>query len=331
MPRNTQLFGPTFRGESIIRIADVLADARYGRNPPYRGMPEGHLPVRSYLAVPVLSPNAEVLGGLFFGHPEPGVFDERAEQAVTAVASQAALAVEKAHAYRAIEGHAKKLELAVDEKEVLLHEVHHRVKNNLQVILSMLQLEATRVDSSAKLTFQKVEARIRSIALVHQTLYEQPHAAGVDMAQYLRQLADSWAPLFAADGRSITLSANGAGELPLNLAVPVGLIASEVISNAGKHAFVGRSCGKIDIHFEVNNETAVLRISDDGVGFCERQISHGTGLRIISALAQQVNGGWSYGGQGGSVYELVLPASGSSSVAGSQSKNTHDIRAHGFT
>ena len=72
MPRATDLFGPTFRGEGVVRIDDVKQDPRYGKNSPYYGMPEGHLPVISYLAVPVVSRSGEVMGGLFFGHPEPG-------------------------------------------------------------------------------------------------------------------------------------------------------------------------------------------------------------------------------------------------------------------
>ena len=82
MPRNTAVFAPTFNGEGIVRSADITKDPRFGKNEPYFGMPKGHLPVRSYLAVPVVSRTGEVLGGLFFGHPEPGVFDERAERIV---------------------------------------------------------------------------------------------------------------------------------------------------------------------------------------------------------------------------------------------------------
>ncbi len=79
-PRNTAIFSPTFRGEGIVRLADVTRDPRFGRNAPYHGMPAGHLPVRSYLAVPVVSRSGEVLGGLFFGHSQVGVFTERHEQ-----------------------------------------------------------------------------------------------------------------------------------------------------------------------------------------------------------------------------------------------------------
>ncbi len=82
MPRNTAVFGPTFAGHGPVRSADILRDPRYGKSAPYHGMPEGHLPVRSYLAVPVISRSGEVLGGLFFGHPQPDVFTERAERLV---------------------------------------------------------------------------------------------------------------------------------------------------------------------------------------------------------------------------------------------------------
>ena len=74
MPRATAVFAPTFLGEGVVRSDDILADPRYGKNTPRKGMPEGHLPVRSYLAVPVISRSGEVLGGLFFGHAETGKF-----------------------------------------------------------------------------------------------------------------------------------------------------------------------------------------------------------------------------------------------------------------
>ncbi|HYF34715.1 MAG TPA: GAF domain-containing protein, partial [Prosthecobacter sp.] len=97
MPRNTGVFAPTFRGEGIVRSDDITRDPRFGKNPPYNGMPEGHLPVRSYLAVPVISRSGEVLGGLFFGHPERGIFTARSERIVVGIASQAAIAIDNAN------------------------------------------------------------------------------------------------------------------------------------------------------------------------------------------------------------------------------------------
>jgi PAS domain S-box-containing protein len=101
MPRNTAIFAPTFAGQGTVRSDDILKDPRYGHNAPHKGMPEGHLPVRSYLAVPVHSRTGEVLGGLFFGHPKPGVFDARAEKLMTGLAGQASIAIDNAHLFEA--------------------------------------------------------------------------------------------------------------------------------------------------------------------------------------------------------------------------------------
>jgi PAS domain S-box-containing protein len=114
MPRNTDLFGPTFRGEGVIRIGDVLTDPRYGKNPPHHGMPKGHLPVRSYLSVPVTSRSGEVIGGLFFGHPEPDVFTAEAEGIVTAIAAQASVAFDNANLYQTVQRRVEEFQKLID-------------------------------------------------------------------------------------------------------------------------------------------------------------------------------------------------------------------------
>jgi signal transduction histidine kinase/DNA-binding response OmpR family regulator len=119
-PRNTEVFGPTFRGEGMVRSPDITQDPRFGKNDPYRGMPPGHLPVRSYLAAPVKSQSGEVLGGLFFGHPEVGVFDERSERLIAGVAVQAGIAMDKARLYHAAQheiDRRKQTEVALRESE----------------------------------------------------------------------------------------------------------------------------------------------------------------------------------------------------------------------
>ena len=118
MPRNTDLFGPTFRGEHVVRCDDVTKDPRYGKSSPHHGMPKGHLPVRSYLAVPVVSRSGDVIGGLFFGHPEVGVFSERDERLVQGIASQAAIAIDNAQLYQALHESEDRLRLAVESAEL---------------------------------------------------------------------------------------------------------------------------------------------------------------------------------------------------------------------
>jgi PAS domain S-box-containing protein len=103
MPRNTAVFSPTFSGEGTVRSSDITRDSRYGKNKPFKGMPEGHLPVRSYLAVPVVSRNGEVIGGLFFGHAQPGVFTERAERGMEGLAAEAAVAIDNYRLFEALE------------------------------------------------------------------------------------------------------------------------------------------------------------------------------------------------------------------------------------
>lgn len=121
-PRATPIFKPTFEGSSIVRLDDVTADERYGQMPPHHGMPKGHLPVRSYLAVPVISREGRVLGGLFFGHPEPAVFKPEAEILLTTLAAQAAVAIDNADLYSKLEwelNEQRNLQAALKENQEL--------------------------------------------------------------------------------------------------------------------------------------------------------------------------------------------------------------------
>ncbi len=103
MPRNTAVFAPTFSGQGIVRSDDITQDPRYGHNLPHKGMPEGHLPVRSYLAVPVVSRSGDVIGGLFLGHGQRGIFSERSERGLEGLAAEAAVAIDNARLFQALQ------------------------------------------------------------------------------------------------------------------------------------------------------------------------------------------------------------------------------------
>jgi signal transduction histidine kinase len=151
MPRATGLFGPTFRGEGIIRLADVTADPRYGKNEPYEGMPRGHLKVRSYLAVPVVSRTGEVLGGLFFGHAETGVFDENAERVVVGLAGQAAIAIDNARLFDAVQKARESAEVANRLKDEFLATVSHELRTPLNAVLGWTSLlRSTHMDAARR-------------------------------------------------------------------------------------------------------------------------------------------------------------------------------------
>ncbi len=127
-PRATAVFEPTFKGEGVVRSDDITADFRYGKNPPHRGMPKNHLPVRSYLAVPVTSRSGEVIGGLYFGHPKAGVFGEETERLMVGVAGQAAVAIDNARLYEATQRANQTLERRVLERTSELEAAHEALR-----------------------------------------------------------------------------------------------------------------------------------------------------------------------------------------------------------
>ena len=131
MPRATAVFKPTFDGEGVIRSDDILADPRYGKSAPHHGMPKGHLPVRSYLAVPVTSRSGEVIGGLFFGHPEPKQFTESHEQLMIGIAAQAAIAIDNARLFQAAQREIEERRLAEERLREFNDTLEQRVAQEI--------------------------------------------------------------------------------------------------------------------------------------------------------------------------------------------------------
>ncbi len=181
--------------------------------------------------------------------------------------------------------------------QTLLREIHHRVKNNLQIISSLLRLQARRVsDEGAIEALQTGQARIRSMSLLHQRLYQGEVLKDIPMRPYLNDLAQSLLDAYRVDEDRITLSTD-IDELSLNVddAVPLGLISNELITNSLKHAFPGERKGKILIVLKKNETGFRLEVADDGIGMTitdSKPVTSSTsfGLELVESLAQKLNG-----------------------------------------
>jgi signal transduction histidine kinase/DNA-binding response OmpR family regulator len=154
MPRNTGVFAPTFSGERVVRSDDITQDHAYGKNSPLSGMPEGHLPVRSYLAVPVKSRGGEVLGGLFFGHHGVGVFDQRAETVMSGLAAQAAVAIDNARLFQAAQREIEQRRATEAQLQALNAELEQRVAAEVSERMKVEQAlrQAQKMEAVGQLT-----------------------------------------------------------------------------------------------------------------------------------------------------------------------------------
>ena len=188
------------------------------------------------------------------------------------------------------------LEDSLREKEVLLKEIHHRVKNNLQVISSLLQLQAGYIeDEQARQVFEASQGRIRSMALVHEKLYQAADLAHIDFGEYLRDLLSGLGGSYGAKASAVRIDAHiEPVQLDVDRAIPAGLVVNELVSNAFKHGFPGHRTGCIQVGLRGGGTLPVeITVCDDGVGWpagFDPSQSTSLGLRLVHILAKQLQG-----------------------------------------
>jgi signal transduction histidine kinase/ActR/RegA family two-component response regulator len=338
MPRNTLIFEHTFRGKGPVRLEDVLQDPRYGKMAPHHGMPEGHLPVRSYLAVPVKSRTGEVFGGLFLGHPEPNVFTERAERIATGIAQHAAVALDLYRVFEQQKRAEEELREADRRKDEFLATLAHELRNPLAPIrtevtlLEMCKDDPARVDNAISVIDRQSSQLVR---LVDDLLDVSRISRGkialrrerVELASLIEHATEGMRPLCRRRDIELSLSLP---EQPVVVdcdPVRVVQIVGNLLNNACKYTERG---GRIDVLLERDGNEAVVRVRDDGIGIEAGQLSRifdmfmqlehamsrgpgglGIGLSLASSLAIMHGGAVEAHSEGlgkGSEFRLRLPA-----------------------
>jgi signal transduction histidine kinase/CheY-like chemotaxis protein len=288
MPRATDLFGPTFRGEGTILINDVKKDERYGKNSPYYGMPEGHLPVTSYLALPVTSRSGEVYGGLFFGHPDEGVFTPRVARIIEGLAAQASIAMENARLYEATEQARTAAEQSAEQKDLLYREarqasqlkdeflatVSHELRTPLNAILGWANMLRTRQlsDADTSRALETIERNARAQAQLIDDLLDVSRIITGNLRLDVRPV-DPNAVIESAI-QAVALAA-AAKKVRIQKIIDTGLVSVSgdpvrlqqvvwnLLSNAIK--FTPKE-GRVQIRLERINSHVEITISDSGAG-----------------------------------------------------------------
>lgn len=268
MPRNTAVFNPTFSGTGIVRSEDITKDPRYGHNAPHRGMPDGHLPVVSYLAVPVTSPSGVVIGGLFFGHPKPSRFTSEHESLIAAIAPQAAIALDNAKLYQEIN-------VLNSKKDQFIGFASHELKTPLTTLKGYLDI-AKLGRLSVEDFYVRAERQINRLERIISDLldisriqagkleYHYEHASLFDLVKESRE--------------SINIGQrNCVIELPkddLLVCVDkqkISQVIVNLLSNAVKYSDSGTT---IHVNVVVFGDDIQLSVADKGIGIAKENIDN---------------------------------------------------------
>jgi two-component sensor histidine kinase len=205
------------------------------------------------------------------------------------------------------------LRASLQEKEVLLKEVHHRVKNNLQMVASLLDMQADTIeDHSIRMLFEASQQRIQSIALIHETLYQSTDVgADVNAAEYLPRLSQQLVEAYRAPGHRLTLRVHAEPVwLAVQTAIPCGLLVTELVTNSFKHAFPDGLMGEIHITLHQDPPgTCVLSVGDTGVGLPEGMnvcATEALGWQLVRLLTEQLRGTITLEGHGGTTVTITF-------------------------
>ena len=207
------------------------------------------------------------------------------------------------------------LRASLHEKTALLHEIHHRVKNNLQVVASLLYLQGVNAEPSASEVLDECRARIRSMALIHEHLYLSGQLASIDMHEFLAKLGNELARVFAPD-QYVAIRVSGGGlQLDIDRAVPLALAVAELLTNALKYAYPKTESTRSTPEIRVRVSDSMVEVADDGVGLppdLDQSQAHSIGLRLVQTLTRQLDARLEFEHKTGTTIRLFLPTSSQS-------------------
>ncbi|MEX0685583.1 MAG: histidine kinase dimerization/phosphoacceptor domain -containing protein [Balneolales bacterium] len=198
----------------------------------------------------------------------------------------------------------EKIKASLKEKEILLREIHHRVKNNLAIVSSLINMQARKVEEGyVRTQLRESESRIKSMAMIHQMLYEEDDFSKISFDVYVRKMIDRIAINFNDSGAEVDTEIQGNNmHIDVSEAVPCALIINEVITNAYKHAFVGRDKGKVQVSLTVEDDKKIIRIKDNGIGLPDHidgKEVNSIGLSLMRGLTNQIGGSLDIKSNGG--------------------------------
>lgn len=267
MPRSTEVFAPTFKGTGIVRSADITKDPRYGHNAPYYGMPPGHLPVRSYLAVPVRGRRGDVLGGLFFGHSQVDRFDEQHERLAIGIASWASVALENARLYASVQ-EASRL------KDDFLASLSHELRTPLNAILGYSRMLRSGIVAPGKTqkAIETIERNATSLTQIVEDVLDisrivsgkiRLNVQPVECPEIVSNAVDAIGPAAEAKGVRIETVVDPQASPISGDPERLQQVLWNLLSNAVK--FTNRG-GRVQVRLERVNSHVEVTVSDTGIG-----------------------------------------------------------------
>jgi two-component sensor histidine kinase/putative methionine-R-sulfoxide reductase with GAF domain len=267
---------------------------------------------QSFLSVPLISRDT-VIGALRVQSKSLGAYSQQHCDIFERIGNQISGAVASSNIYKKQLMSEERIKASLDEKEVLLREINHRVKNNLQIISSLLNLQSRDIqDEKALRSVQTSQDRIQAMAMVHEKLYQSEDLARIDFGEYIRSLATDLGSSYGLGSRGINLEIDVENiRLSVDTAIPCGVIVNELVTNSLKHAFPGDRPGHIYVKFQEADGHYNMIFKDDGIGLPENlDISQPSslGLTIVNALIAQLRGSFEYRRNSGCEISITFPA-----------------------